>query len=103
MRVKRLCWLGTQAENDDEVIRFFRDVIGLPLLHEEPGFAMLQLPGGEHDYLEVFGAGLRSTPMPCPAIGFLVDDVEGAREELAEARVELIGENTEAPQVAGYR
>ena len=75
MRVTRLCWVGTQAEDDAGVTRFFRDVMGLPLVHEEPGFAMLQLPGGRHDYLEVFAAGYRSAPMECPRIGFLIDDL----------------------------
>jgi predicted enzyme related to lactoylglutathione lyase len=103
VEVRRLCWLGTQAEDAERVVSFFRDVLGLRLVHQDPSFAMLQLPSGEHDYLEVFAAGSRSSPMSCPAVGFLVDDVEGARRELIESGVELIGEITEAPQVAGYR
>jgi len=103
MRVKRLGWLGTQAEDASGVARFFQDVLGLDLVHEQEGFFMLQLPSGRHDYLEVFGTGEPGTPMPCPRVCFVVDDVEQARAELVEAGTELVGEIVEAPQVSGYR
>jgi predicted enzyme related to lactoylglutathione lyase len=103
MRVKRLGWLGTQADDAGEVAFFFRDVLGLDLVQEEEGFFMLQLPSGTHDYVEVFGTGEPWAPMPCPRVCFVVDDVEQARAELAEAGAQLVGQIVEAPQVTGYR
>ena len=75
---------------------------------EEPGFAMLQLPSGEHDYLEVFGAGADDSEFEAeyyrtgPVPGFLVPDVVVARAELAAAGVELLGEITWARSTPGY-
>lgn len=103
MKVKRIGWLGTQADDANTVALFFRDVLGLELVLEEEGFYMLQLPSGMHDYVEVFGTGERWSPMPCPRVCFIVDDLEEARAELALAEAELVGEITEAPQVSGYR
>ena len=76
MQVKRLAWLGTRTEKFDETTAFFRDVLGIPVLHEEPGFAMLKVPGAERDFVEVFApdnpfAALYSTG---PVVGLL--DVE---------------------------
>jgi predicted enzyme related to lactoylglutathione lyase len=103
IKVKRIGWLGTQAENADEVALFFREVLGLELVLEEEGFIMLQLPSGRHDYLEIFGADEPWSPMPCPRVCFIVDDVGQARAELVRAGAELVGEITEARQVSGYR
>ena len=41
MQVQRLAWLGTRTEEFDETTAFFRDVLGIPMVYEEPGFAML--------------------------------------------------------------
>ena len=62
MQVKRLSWLGTRTERFDETTAFFRDVLGIPVLHEETGFAMLQLPGSDRDFVEVFGFELPPPP-----------------------------------------
>lgn len=63
------------------------------MVQEEPGLSIFRVPGGDHDYVEVFdlhepdGADLTTGPVP----GFLVDDVVGARAELEAAGVELLG------------
>lgn len=92
MQVRRLSWLGTRTENYDQTRDFFGGVLGLTLVAEEPGLAMFQLPGGEHDYVEVFDATNPEAPFMTtgPVPGFLVDDVVQAREELEAAGVEML-------------
>ena len=104
MQVKRLAWLGTRTEKVDETTAFFRDVLGIPVLHEEPGFAMLKLPDAERDFVEVFAsdnpfAALYSTG---PVVGLLVDDIEQARVELDAAGVELIDSTQWLQSMDGY-
>jgi len=104
VQVKRLAWLGTRTEKFDETTAFFRDVLGIPVLHEEPGFAMLQLPSAERDFVEVFApdnsfAALYSTG---PVVGLLVDDIEQARAELDAAHVELLGPTQWLESMDGY-
>src|SRR5205823_5781927 len=90
MDVKELAWLGVQTSKFDEMVGFFRDVMGLPLDVKEPGFAEFGLPNG--DKVEVFGPGgpaaldqFASGPI---VAGFLVDDIAQARQELIDAGVE---------------
>ncbi len=104
MEVKRLAWLGTRTEKFDDTTAFFRDVLGIPVLYEEPGFAMLQLPGSDRDFVEVFApdhpnAALYSTG---PVVSLLVDDIEQARVELDAAGVELIGPIEWIESMDGY-
>ena len=93
MDVKDLSWLGVQTAKFDEMVGFFRDVMGLPLAMQEPGFAEFGLPGG--DKVEVFAPGGPAAPdqfASGPIVaGFLVDDIAQARQELIDAGVELIG------------
>jgi catechol 2,3-dioxygenase-like lactoylglutathione lyase family enzyme len=92
MHVRRLSWVGTRTTNFGETKDFFRAVLGLKLVTEESAFAMFQLPGGEHDYVELFGiddpdaAYMTTGPVP----GFLVDDVVQARKELEASGVEMV-------------
>ena len=93
MQVKRLAWLGVRTEKFEETTAFFRDVLRIPAIHEEPGFSMLQLHDAERDFVEVFApdnsfAALYSTG---PVVGLLVDDIEQAWDELDAAGVDLIG------------
>jgi catechol 2,3-dioxygenase-like lactoylglutathione lyase family enzyme len=104
VQVKRLAWLGTRTERFDETTSFFRDVLGLSVQYEETGFAMLRLPGGDRDFVEVFGAddpdvAFYSTG---PVVGLLVDDVVEARAELEEAGVELLGGIEWSRSMEGY-
>ena len=106
MKVTRLCWLGTRTDAFDETTAFFRDVLGLSLGYEEPGFAMFALPAATRDYIEVFSAeraDLATSYTTGPVVGLLVDDIVGAREELAAAGVELIDEIQAPETMDGYR
>jgi catechol 2,3-dioxygenase-like lactoylglutathione lyase family enzyme len=104
MRVRRLAWLGTRTENFDETTAFFRDVLGIPMIYEESGFTMLQLPDADRDFVEIFD---RDHPSAVPystgpAIGLLVDDIEQARIELEAARIEILGPTTWLDSMLGY-
>ena len=104
MQVKRVAWLGTRTERFDETSAFFRDVLGLPVFYEEPGFAMLQLPGADRDFVEIFApdnpnGAFYSTG---PVAGLLVDDIEESRAELEAAGVELLGSIHWLASLEGY-
>lgn len=91
MKITGLGWLGTRTANCDEMAAFYKDVLGLHLVHEEPGFWVYQLPDGrnveifEPDYpgKEHFRTG--------PVTGFTVSDLPEAVDELRNAGVELLG------------
>jgi catechol 2,3-dioxygenase-like lactoylglutathione lyase family enzyme len=93
MNVRRLAWLGTRTAAVAETAAFFRDTLGIPLVYEEPGFAMLQLPGADYDFVEVFGADDPDAAFYTtgPVVGLLVDDIASARGELESAGIELLG------------
>ncbi len=104
MQVKRLAWLGTRTEKFEETTAFLRDVLGLPVFYEEPGFSMLQLPGADRDFIEVFApdnpdGALYSTG---PVVGLLVDDIEQSRAEPEAAGVELLGSIHWSQSIEGY-
>ena len=104
MHVKRLAWLGARTEKFDATTTFFRDVLGLPVVYEEPGFAMHQLPDADRDFVEVFGAdhpggALYTTG---PVVGLLVDDITEARAELEAAGVELLDSIHWPESMEGY-
>jgi len=98
MNVKRICFLGTRTGNFDATVSLFRDVLGLDGVHSEAGWSIFQLPSGRRDFIEVFGADHANTKVfpsevsEGTVVAFAVDDIVGARQELAAAEVELIGE-----------
>ena len=104
MQVRRLSWLGTRTHKYDETRDFFSDVLGLALMMEEPGFAMFQLPAGEHDYVEVFSADDPEVAFMTtgPVAGLLVDDVVEARAELEAAGVEMLEPIRWSQRIDGY-
>lgn len=104
MQVRRLSWLGIRTDKYDQTTAFFKDVLGLALVDERPGFAMFQLPGADHDYVEVFGADDPDTSFMAtgPVVGVLVDDIEQTRDHLEAAGVELIGSIEWSSRTEGY-
>jgi catechol 2,3-dioxygenase-like lactoylglutathione lyase family enzyme len=96
--VKRICFLGTRTRSFDATSALFRDVLGLRNVHTEADWSIFQLPSGRSDFVEVFGPEHQNASV-FPAevsdgivVAFAVDDIAGAREELAAAKVELVGE-----------
>ncbi len=92
MQVKGIGWLGTRTERFDEMVAFYRDILGLRLAHHEPDFAVFRCANG--DIVEVFGTGNsnQSHFTTGPVAGFTVDDVAAGRAELEAAGIAFISE-----------
>ncbi len=93
MKVEGICWVGDKTDAFERQRRFAQDVLGLSVVHETTDFVVFRLPNG--DKFEIFG---RSAPNPpeqfrrnTVVVGFRVDDIDQAREELVSAGIELIG------------
>ncbi len=98
MDVVGLGWCGTRTEHGAELADFYREVLQLPLVHQEPGFWVFRLPDGTH--VEVFAA---DTPgkehfTTGPVVGFAVRDLPAAVAELRDAGVRLVGPHRESSQ-----
>jgi predicted enzyme related to lactoylglutathione lyase len=83
-------WVGTRTDNAEPTVAFFREVFGLLLELDLPGFWMLKLPDGSK--VEVFGSDspINRHVTTGPVAGFLVDDVHGAAPELRSAGAEIL-------------
>lgn len=91
--VKSLAWLGTRTDKFDELVTFYRDVLGLESVADGQGYALFRLPGG--DMVEVFAHDEESRRFftTGPVVGFEVEDVAAAaRAELERAGIDFIGE-----------
>jgi catechol 2,3-dioxygenase-like lactoylglutathione lyase family enzyme len=92
MQITGLGWCGTRTTHSDQLADFYEHVLQLPLVHQEPGFWVFELPDGRH--VEVFGtddAGKEHFNTG-PVVGFAVTDLASAVEELRAAGIELLGE-----------
>jgi catechol 2,3-dioxygenase-like lactoylglutathione lyase family enzyme len=91
MRVTRIGWAGTRTGGYGAMVDFLTAVLGLTLAHQEPDFAVLDLPSG--DKFEVFGPSDRDHQhfTTGPVVGFVVEDLPAAVAELEQAGVELLG------------
>jgi catechol 2,3-dioxygenase-like lactoylglutathione lyase family enzyme len=105
VQVKGIRWLGVATEKVSEMRSFAIDALGMRVDGQDTDeFVVLATADGTK--LELFGPAARadspwqfeSNPV---VAGFLVDDIEAAREELARApNVELLGEVRRLP--TGY-
>jgi catechol 2,3-dioxygenase-like lactoylglutathione lyase family enzyme len=93
MQIIKLAWVGTRTANAETTVAFFREVMGLRLELEQPGFWLLKLP--DNSTVEVFGPDnpVNRHFTTGPVAGFLVDDVQGATAELRSAGVEILFES----------
>ena len=94
MRVKGVSWVGVRTEQFSTMAGFFRDVVGLDAILDEPDFIVFRMPNG--DQIEIFGP---DGPNPAEQFahndvvaGLLVDDIDAATAELVQAGTERIGE-----------
>ena len=97
MEVKGIRWVGVGTDRVSRMRSFAIDVLGLRLAGEDSeDFVVLAM--GDGTKLELFGSSevadgpwlFESNPV---VAGFLVDDIEAARDELARTPdVELLGE-----------
>jgi catechol 2,3-dioxygenase-like lactoylglutathione lyase family enzyme len=92
MDVTGLGWSGTRTERAEELAAFYANVLGLALVHREPGLWVFRLPDGRN--VEVFGPDYPGKDHfdTGPVVGFAVLDLRQAVEELRSAGVELLGE-----------
>lgn len=91
MRVTELGWVGTRTDHARELADLYQGVLGLPLVHREDGFWVYELPRGHH--VEVFAPSYPDKEhfVTGPVVGFAVDDLAVAVEELRQAGLELLG------------
>lgn len=98
--VRGLTWVGTRTDRYDELVAFFRDVLGLEVDHEQGGMTAFKVDDGST--VEVFGPGdsdhdhFDTGPVP----GFLVDDVDAARPRLEAGGATFIGETRRYGEMA---
>jgi hypothetical protein len=108
MRVERLGWLGTRTAAFEAMTTFLHETLGLATDFAEPDFAMFSLPGADHDYVELIGPEAEDSDFESeyyttgPVVGFVVDDIATARDELIRAGVELLGDITWSSRIPGY-
>ena len=91
MDVKGLTWLGLRTDRFDEMVTFFRDVIGMMPIRDEPQIAGFQMSDGTQVELyrpeEKFHAFFTTGPV----VAFRVDDVDSARVTMEAAGIQFIG------------
>lgn len=85
---------------------FVRDVLGLPLSHEESNWAIFPLESGKRDYFEIYGPGhtderLMTGASDGPIAAFAVDDLLEARAELEAAGTEMVSDVIWAAEAFG--
>jgi predicted enzyme related to lactoylglutathione lyase len=92
MKVLGLVWVGVRTAEFDRTLKFFREVLGVPLTEVSEDVGWSQMPNTSK--LEIFGPHDRDhthfTTGPVPE--FLVDDLVAAADELRAAGVEVLGE-----------
>jgi catechol 2,3-dioxygenase-like lactoylglutathione lyase family enzyme len=92
MTVRSLRFLGIRSAAAAEMVRLYRDVLGLDPIVERAGATWFALADGTqvHVYDEAdedhafFGAG--------PVVGLVVDDFDAARARMVAAGIAFIGE-----------
>ena len=91
MHITEIGWAGTRTAAAEELAKFYEDVLTLPLVHKEPGFWVFELPNGRH--VEVFAEETRGKEhfSTGPVVGFAVENLAVAVDELRAAGVELVG------------
>ena len=91
MHVKGLSWLGLRTAQFEEMVIFFRDVMGMQPIRDEPETVGFQLIDGtqmelyrpEEEFHAFFTTG--------PVVAFRVENVEAARITIEAAGIKFIG------------
>ena len=104
MKVLRVGFVGARTANVEATASFFRDVLGLDMVRDDPAWSILQLPTGPLDLLEVYGEDFddeRLAPPDQPLfVSFVVTDLLEARAEIA-AKGHEVGDVVWASDVFG--
>ena len=103
MRIAAYSWASIRTADFAATVRFFAEVLGLPLTlrDDDNEFAHFWLPSGQ--LFEIFGPKAGELhAIGCPVLGFEVEDVRAARQELELQGVEFVTEVFEAPDGAAW-
>jgi len=89
--VEGVGFVGLRSEQFREMVRLFRDVIGVPLARETSGLAGFRL--GDGTVLEIYGSAdeFHSFFTTGPVVGLRVGDFDAVRARMLSAGVEFIG------------
>ena len=82
--LKQLNSLMVYVRDMPRAVSFYRDVLGLPIVMESPGFSQFDAGNGISLGLHV-AMGETRTPEPGWVPGFNVDDIRAARERVVAA------------------
>jgi hypothetical protein len=84
-------FVGLRSEQFSEMVRLFRDVIGVPLAREASSLAGFRL--GDGTVLEIYGPTdeFHSFFTTGPVVGLRVGDFDAVRARMLAAGVEFIG------------
>ncbi len=103
MSISGFSWVGIETKDFEATIRFLTEKLGLQLTEraKHAEVAHFRLPSGQ--LFEVFGPGVVDVhTTSCPVVGFDVEDVRTAREELVQRGVEFTTEVEEAEDGASW-
>ena len=91
MAVEGVGFVGLRSDQFGEMVRLFRDVIGVPLAREATGMAGFRL--GDGTVLEIYGPAdqFHSFFTTGPVVGLRVEDFDAVRALMLAAGVEFIG------------
>ncbi len=92
MKTRGISWMGVRTKEFAGMVKLFRDALGFELTHSEEEFAILRTQDG--DKVEIFGPNWKYNKhfSSAPVVGFLVDDMNEARDRLRKSGLELIGD-----------
>ena len=91
MKIRGYAWAGVATDDFQGSLRFFTEVLGLPVEVQGEDVAILTVGPGQQ--LEIFGGNHPGKQLTSnPVVAFEVDDMAAARSELLAAGVELIGD-----------
>jgi len=91
MDVKGLTWLGLRTTQFEEMVQFFRDMMGMQPIRDESEIAGFQLTNGTQVELYRPDEEFHSFFTTGPVVAFRVDDVDAARATMEAAGIEFIG------------
>jgi predicted enzyme related to lactoylglutathione lyase len=98
--IKGLRGATTWSEDVNNLLPFYRDLLGLPVAVQMPGFAVLGPLGGPSlalgTHSEVHG---RNTDAARHMVGLETDDVDGEWQRLSAAGVEFVEKPTDYGQL----
>lgn len=102
MHVKSVSLIAVQTDANEEMVSFYKEVMGLVPDFEEPDLTEFLLPNG--DLVTVYGPKYKEdrpyTTGPVPAL--FVEDVPEARAEMEAVGVEFIGPTLMPEEYPGW-